>query len=695
MLPLISSTISFLKRPLGVAALAGLIVTGAALPLAFAQQEAAYNPHPAPGDVLLPLPGGWKIAFTKVPVPGRGFYGGSDRIMEIGGDKQSPNPHEHPRQVRIGANFFDKSGAGYILVGKYEVTIGQYAALIGDGDIGKGLKLLAESSSIDILTKDAGAAATLASDMRFLARPIHGLAIDDYWAFLSQLNAWCLTTKEGAACLAAMRKELGSACFFRLPSEPEWEFVARGGIKGMRAAQTLPFPVDDIAARANVGTKKSQPDEIGKRKPHSDLPVYDMFGNVAELMGTPFTLDNGAGAIGSFVLRGGDFRTAASDLRVSYREEEPQFVFRSSAGMFVKRKRPEVGIRLMIGAPVKDPEDRTVTTRIADEFRGSYVPCCGGGGGGGAVADAYGNTLRLARDIGALAIKKNIELSDSVGGPDDPADWFRFAVTQFGTLRMGLQAQDADAIMEVKHESWESPRIFSVKAGRIDAQVLQGLLPGNVRVKVFAADPSKVARWRVIMNFDAYDCCGNRAEEARDLGLLAGRQIDYSDYVGPGDLVDFVKFRTDRVDTISVRLLELTGDANIELFDSEKRLIDKSLNPGNAPERIEFANAPPGTYYIRVFAKDERAASMYKMVIALGNVDTAGDTAKSARDLGTISSDVVTVDESVGAEDRGDVFKFRTTATAVIEIQISKLSSDVTLELLDASERPITRGSRD
>src|ERR1043166_4161137 len=100
---------------------------------AFANDQ-AYNPRPAPDDIILPMPGGYKMVFVRVPVPGTGYWGGADRVFEMGGDPKKPEPFEVARSVRIGGNFRTGAGKWYLAFGKYEVTIGQYAMVMGEGD---------------------------------------------------------------------------------------------------------------------------------------------------------------------------------------------------------------------------------------------------------------------------------------------------------------------------------------------------------------------------------------------------------------------------------------------------------------------------------------------------------------------------------------------------------------------------------
>lgn len=675
-----------------IAALAGGLLAPLALVHAVLAQDPAWNPHPGDGDVVVPMPGAYKMVFVKVPVPGKGVYGGNERIFELGGDKQSPSPYQYPRQMRIGPTFRPADGEGFLVFGKYEVTIGQYAAMAGEGDIAKGLAKLAEISSIDQLKKDGTRPEELAKDQRFLARALHGLSVEDYHDFIARFNAWCLTTEDGKPCAAALKKQLGGAGFFRLPFEPEWEYVARGGATLARAGAPLPFPAGDIEAFALVGSKRTQPDEIGKFKPLPSLPIYDIYGNVSELMGGMFTVDNGTGAVGGSVARGGDFKTQPSVVRSSYREEIPHFVFRKATGLYAKRLARELGIRLVVGAVVRNTiEDAQAETRIADEFQSSYVPCCGGGASN-AIADGYGNNIRTAKDIGTLVAKKDYDLNDSVGGPDDPADFFRFLVPQFGTLRLGVRADGADVIVEVKHAIWDTWKSFEVKAGRANAQAHQALLPGPVWVKIYTANASATATWRARMSFEPFDCCGSTPDAAKDLGVLT-TQLNFVDYVGTGDLVDFFKFRIERQDTINLRLLELTGDADVELWDAQKNIVAKSLNPGNQPEQIEFKNAPVGDYYVRVFAKDGNTQAVYKLALALGTVHTAGPSRATARDLGTLSGQVNHIAESVGGPQLpAAYFKLKTTQPSMIRVQVSRAESAVFIALHDENDREIERG---
>jgi hypothetical protein len=652
-----------------------LLLCPSAVPVRAQPLEASYNPRPAKDDVVLPMPGGYKMVFVRVPIAGRGYWGGAERILEIGSDKQNPEPFEANRTVRIGGNFKTSEGAWFLVFGKYEVTIGQYAALMGGGDIAKGLTTLAQNSSIDLKGVEASPAGN-----RMLARPLHGMNVHEYQEFIDAYNTWCLGNAE---CVGTMRRELGVVGFMRLPTEPEWEYVARGGPKGAQKGSLLPFPSADIAKFANVDNAKATlPDEIGRRNPSPNVPVYDLFGNVAELMANPFTMDNGMGSVGANVVRGGDYTTPAAHLRFSSREELPPYFFRSSDSAYVKTRNKQVGIRLMIGTAVKDFRDRGATlAEMEKEFRCCYVPIVGAGSG----ARIAGKTLATAKNLGTLVAHEDVPIADSVGG-DQTVGYFSLTNAQFGRLRIELSASLGDLLVEIKHGTWERSRTVEVKAGATSTQTFEKLLPGPMWIKFFPAKGGETVGYQAKLMWDVVDIAGNRTADARDLGVLTSRQIDLADYVGAGDTVDFFKFRVERADAISIRLLDLTGDANVELLAEDQTKLAESINSRTTNEEIDYPNAVPGTYYIRVYSKDESPAT-YRLVVSLGAVDTAGDTFAAARDLGTLESTVVTIREHLSATDRWDYYKLTIKQTSSIVAQISQMTANADVYLANGEEK--------
>ena len=138
-----------------------------------------------------------------------------------------------------------------------------------------------------------------------LKNPVENVSWNDTWEFIRKLNQ--NTGKD-----------------YRLPTEVEWEFAARGGSLSRAFEFSGSNDLDEVGWYNKNTRKKTQP--VGKKKPN-ELNIYDMSGNVWEWCNdwydsyNPNVRENLQQSKGSAsrVWRGGSWHSSAERCRVMVR----------------------------------------------------------------------------------------------------------------------------------------------------------------------------------------------------------------------------------------------------------------------------------------------------------------------------------------------------------------------------------------
>ena len=143
-------------------------------------------------------------------------------------------------------------------------------------------------------------------------RPVERLEWSDCQYFIQKLNS--ITGKH-----------------FRLPTEAEWEYAARGGNKSLGYKYSGSNDLNEIAWYGVKGTNWLDPNygthNVGTKAPN-ELDLYDMSGNVWEwcqdrygaYSADPQQDPTGPDSNSKHIYRGGAWEGSASDCRISYRK---------------------------------------------------------------------------------------------------------------------------------------------------------------------------------------------------------------------------------------------------------------------------------------------------------------------------------------------------------------------------------------
>jgi formylglycine-generating enzyme required for sulfatase activity len=148
--------------------------------------------------------------------------------------------------------------------------------------------------------------------------PVEQVSWDDCQDFIKKINA--KTGKE-----------------YRLPTEAEWEYAARGGNKSRDHTYSGSNNIDDVAWYKGNSGDKTHP--VGKNR-SNELGIYDMTGNVWEWCSDLYCNHSSGLQINPqgpttgvfFVLRGGSYYFGVSSCRVAHRNSNDSYLVASDCG---------------------------------------------------------------------------------------------------------------------------------------------------------------------------------------------------------------------------------------------------------------------------------------------------------------------------------------------------------------------------
>jgi serine protease len=197
------------------------------------------------------------------------------------------------------------------------------------------------------------------------------------------------------------------------------------------------------------------------------------------------------------------------------------------------------------------------------------------------------------------------------------------------------------------------------------------------------------------------DSPGNTLDTAKSFQINPNTQTYFSDRINSFEGSDYYKFTLQNRSSVSLDLDELGADADLDLIrdlngnlevDSGE-VINYSCRGGTTAESIN-TTLDAGTYFIRVYPYGDITTD-YRLTVSptslstpiptsapIPPIDNAGNTRNTARNIGmTVANSTYT--DWVGETDKNDYYRFNLTKSSNFQLQLTNLSADADVQLLN------------
>jgi formylglycine-generating enzyme required for sulfatase activity len=329
--------------------------------------KSLYNPRPEAGDLVLPMPADAELVLRPAVVPGKGFWGAQERVVQLG--DSSGGAFEGVQRTMVNGSFPDPQADQWLIwLAKYELTKGQYVAVMGADALAAASGNPADRDYATLEGRELEQASVMPLTW------VSHQAVED---FLRAYNRWLFDPAHPQR-RAALPTVDGVPGFLRLATEEEWEYVARGGLPAIDDGsfdKRLPFSKRQLNKYAwHLGNAKNRLRPIGLRQANG-LGIHDLFGNAHEMTAGLFRPEIRQGKPGGVPVRGASVSSPLKDLRSSYRTELDAYAWDGEKQQMSQRRAFNIGARLALGSNVVvSSEARSRLEQAYHEYRKNLRP---------------------------------------------------------------------------------------------------------------------------------------------------------------------------------------------------------------------------------------------------------------------------------------------------------------------------------
>ncbi|NGZ29495.1 MAG: hypothetical protein G8345_21730, partial [Magnetococcales bacterium] len=261
-------------------------------------------------------------------------------------------------------------------------------------------------------------------------------------------------------------------------------------------------------------------------------------------------------------------------------------------------------------------------------------------------------------------------------GTGDSYDNYYFVVSQWGDVTLTLSNLRQNANLQL-YSSSNSLLSSSTLAGTANDVIQYGVSAGTYLAQVVRAT-SGYTDYNLLLSYSE-DTGGSMLTTPVSLGTLSTTPACVSGWVGGGDSVDYYRFVTDALGHVSLTLGNLTGDANLYLYDLVSGSVLASSTLSQTSNETILRQLASGTYVAAV-TRGSGSGSRYALSATLTE-ENGSDTLADAPQVATLSASTTTITGWVGEGDSNDFFRFVMDTTGAATLKLSGLAADANLYL--------------